>query len=67
MYDLRDLMLEITAEVQEIMQEVMQDLVEPQMIQALQLRWGSVPEDAKEFLKQQNPQTYRRIMQMIEQ
>lgn len=63
--DYRDLMLEVQAEVGEIVQEVMQELVEPQMIAALGVRWGAMPEDAKELLKKQDPKMYRRILQMI--
>lgn len=64
--DLRDLMLEVQAEVQEIVQETMQELLEPQMTDALRLRWGAMPDDIKELLKEQNPKTYRRLLQMLE-
>ena len=64
--DIRDLMLEAQAEIQEIVQEVMQEILEPQMTDALRIRWDTVPEEMKEMLKQQNPKTYRRLLQMIE-
>lgn len=64
--DLRDLMLEAQADMQDVVQEVMQEIMEPQMINALRLRWGTVPEDAKEFLKKEQPETYHRLLQMME-
>jgi hypothetical protein len=65
-FDLRDLMLEAQAEVTEILQEITQEILEPQMVQALRLRWGTMPDEAKELLKKQQPETYNRLMQMIE-
>jgi len=62
--DYRDLMLEIQADVQEIVQEFAAELMEPQMMDALRMRWGTIPEDAKEMLKQQNPKMYRKLIQI---
>lgn len=64
--DLNDLLLEATAELQEIVGEVMQELLEPQMLSALRLQWHTLPDDTKEALKQKNPVEYRRLIQMLE-
>lgn len=64
--DLRDLMLEVQAEVSTIVQETMQELLMPQMTDALRLRWDTMPDEIKELLKEQNPKTYRRLLQMLE-
>jgi len=65
--DLRDMMLEAQADVQDVVQEVMQEIMLPQMVNALRLRWGTVPDDAKEMLKKNQPDTYHRLMQMMEE
>jgi hypothetical protein len=65
--DIKDLILEAQAEVTEIVQELMQELVEPQMRTAMRLRWDTVPVDAKELLKKQNPKVYRQLLQMLEE
>jgi len=65
MWDYKDLVLEAQAEVAEILQSVMQELMEPQMIAALRLRWGTIPEEAKELLRKQQPDTYNRLIQML--
>jgi len=65
--DIRDLMLEAQADMQEAVQEVMQEIMEPQMVNALRLRWGTVPDEAKEILKKNQPETYNRLMQMMEE
>lgn len=66
MPDLRDLMLEVQAGIQETVQEVMDELLEPQLQDALRLRWDTVPDEMKELLKQTQPETYRRLLQMME-
>ena len=65
--DIRDQILEAQAEVTDIVQELMQELVEPQMRTALRLRWDTIPVDAKELLKKQNPKVYRQLLQMLEE
>ena len=63
--DLRDTMLEVTADVQETMREVMQELIEPTMMDDLTQMWASMPEKAKEQFKREKPAEYAALMDVI--
>jgi len=63
--DLRDLLLEATAEVQETLREVMQELIEPMMIQDITRMWMSTPEEMKEQFKREGSAEYAALMDVI--
>jgi hypothetical protein len=65
-FDLRDIMLEATAEIQEIVREVLEELAEPQMLAEIQKQWTSLPDDQKEQFMRENPDEYRALMDAIE-
>lgn len=64
-YDLRDLMLEAQAEVQDVMREVMQGLAEPIMMEQIVMQWHSLPDEMKERFKMDRPQEYAQLMEMM--
>lgn len=63
--DLKDLMLEATAEVQETLREVMQELSEPGMTQGISQMWVSMPDEMKEQFKRDRPAEYAALMDVI--
>lgn len=65
-FDLRDIMLEATAEIQEIVREVLEELAEPQMMAEIQKHWASLPDDQKEQFMRENPDEYRTLMDAME-
>jgi hypothetical protein len=62
MLDLRDVILEAQAEVQEIMREVVQDLMQPQIMAQIRQMWMSAPDDVKELFKRERPEDYTALM-----
>lgn len=64
MLDMRDLLLEAQAEFAEIAQEIQKELVLPRMTEALRMQWMNTPEALKEMLRQQDPDTYRMIVEL---
>ena len=65
--DLRDMMLEAQAYVAEVAQDVMEEVMATQLQDALRLKWGMIPDEAKEMLKKLQPETYQKIMSMVEE
>lgn len=65
MIDLKDLILEATAEVQETVREVMQELSEPRMTQGINQLWISMPDEMKENFKRERPAEYAALMDVI--
>ena len=63
--DIRDLLLEAQAEFAEVVTEVMQELAMPLMMQALKMKWTTMPDEMKEMLKQTQPDMYKRMMEMV--
>ena len=64
-FDLRDLMLEATAEIQEIIREVMTDLTAPQIKQKILESWTTAPDELKEQFAQERPEEYQAIERMM--
>ena len=60
--DLRDLMLEATAEVQEIVREVLTELAEPQAMNDVHQMWSQMPDQMKEQFASENPEDYQAMM-----
>jgi hypothetical protein len=63
MFDIRDLMLEVEADVQVIMREVVQDFVKPQMMAQIKKMWITAPDEVKESFKRERPQEYAELME----
>lgn len=64
-FDLRDLLLEVTAEITEIIRETMQELAAPQMEQDVRLAWATAPEEMKEQFRNERPQEYSALMGVL--
>lgn len=64
--DMQDLLLEATAEVQEIVRELLQELVMPKMRGQVKQMWMTAPDEMKEQFKQERPQEYAALMELIE-
>lgn len=60
--DMKDLLLEVMAEIAEIFREVIQELAGPQMESQLQQAWATAPEEMKEQFKRERPQEYSALM-----
>jgi hypothetical protein len=60
-FDLRDILLEATADVQEIVREVMEELSEPHELAAMQKLWASAPDDERDRLLMEDPDFYREL------
>jgi hypothetical protein len=65
-YDLRDVMLEAQAEVQEIMREVQQEIAIPLMMEQFKLQWTQMPSAMKEQFARERPQEYATLMEMMQ-
>jgi len=65
-FDMRDLMLEATAEVQEIVRELMQDLTMPMIKAQVKQMWMTAPDEMKEQFKAERPEEYAALMDMME-
>lgn len=63
--DLKDIILEVQADFAEIVQAFQEDLAEPQMTDALAVKWMTTPPEQKEVIKQRLPKTYQAIMQKV--
>jgi hypothetical protein len=65
-FDIRDIMLEAAAEVEEIMREALGEIELPQQKEQMRMMWASVPEDMKEKFKRDKPTEYKELMQALE-
>lgn len=63
--DLRDVMLEAQADVQEVMREVLQELALPQMVTTFVKTWAQMPQAMKEKFQREKPEEYRALMEMM--
>lgn len=63
--DIRDVMLEATAEVQEIIREVIADLTAPQVREKLLESWATAPEELKEMFATERPEEYAALMDLM--
>lgn len=61
-FDLRDIMLEATAEVQEIIREILQELAEPSEGSQVAQLWAQAPDDMKEQFANSQPEDYRNLI-----
>lgn len=61
-FDLRDIMLEATAEVQEIIREILQELAEPSEGNQVAQLWSRTPDDMKEQFASSQPEDYRNLI-----
>ncbi len=66
-FDLNDLILEATAEVQEIVREVLEEFALPQIKRAVKQTWLSAPDEMKEQFAQGRPEEYAQLMSLIGQ
>lgn len=64
-FDLRDMLLEAEADVQEVMRDMLQELEMPLMKEQAIKQWLSQPEAIKEQVKKESPQEYAALMDMI--
>jgi DNA-binding MarR family transcriptional regulator len=64
-FDLRDIFLEATAEVQEIVREVMDELTEPQELEQIRQMWAAATDEQKEQIMRENPEEYKALMDAI--
>lgn len=65
--DLRDLLLEVEAELTEAIGDVVKELQLPQMKTALRVRWMTMPDELKEQIKEDEPELYKQIMLMVDE
>jgi phosphoglycolate phosphatase-like HAD superfamily hydrolase len=65
--DIRDILLEVEADLTEMIEEVLKELQLPMMKQALRVRWMTMPDDLKEQLRDEQPQVYEQIMRMVDE
>ena len=63
--DLRDMMLECTAEVKEIFRETMIELTEPIIEMELKMMWAQMPAELKDRLAQERPEEYAMLMKQM--
>lgn len=63
--DLRDMMLEVTARVQELMMEFEKQLTLPKMKSQFAQLWVKLPDEAKEKFKAEKPDEYRALMEAL--
>lgn len=63
--DLRDVMLEVVANVQETMRELEQEIMEPQIMDAVIEAWMSQPAEVKEKFMREKPEAYAAMMELL--
>lgn len=63
--DLRDVMLEVVAGVQETMRELEQEIVEPQIMEAVVEAWTLQSAEVKEKVKRERPEAYAAMMELL--
>ena len=61
-FDIRDVVLEAQAEVQEIMREVQQEIALPLMMEQFMMQWAQMPEEMKARFANERPQQYAALM-----
>ncbi len=64
-FDLGDIMLEATAEVQEIVREVLDELQAPHQKQQMIRMWMQMSDEQKELFAQEQPDDYRTLMDAL--
>jgi hypothetical protein len=65
MFDLRDLMLEASAELQDILREVAAEIAEPQMMEQFAEMWATLPMEMREQFANEKPEEYQRLMDLL--
>ena len=63
--DMKDLLLEAQAEVQEVVRELLQELVMPMMRGQVKQMWMTAPDEMKEQFKAERPDEYKALMELI--
>lgn len=66
-FDLNDIILEATAEVQEIVRELLEELAEPYMQAQIRQAWMSAPDEMKDQFASERPEEYRALMSAMEE
>lgn len=65
--DMQDLMLEIQAEIDEIVQELLGDLTTPQARRALSAKMAAIKPEVKEVLSQKYPEQMEQVSRLAQQ
>lgn len=65
-FDVKDMLLEAQADVQEIMREVMQEIAMPQMMTTFKVQWAKMPNEMKERFAKERPEEYRKLMEIMQ-
>ena len=65
-FDSRDILLEATAEVQEIIRDILTDLTAPQVKEQILTSWMTAPDEIKERFAQERPEEYAELMKLME-
>ncbi len=63
--DLRDILLDVGAEINEAFTELMDEMTEDQKVQALKAQWRMMPDELRERLKTLQPETYQSVMKVV--
>ena len=63
--DYRAYTLAAQAEVLTIIDEVVEELLEPMMNQALAMQWTVLPDEIKQKIKEELPETYQAILEIV--
>lgn len=66
-FDLNDIMLEATAEVQEIMRELMQELGQPRNLREIEQAWATAPDEMKDQFASDRPDDAAAMTKAIEE
>jgi len=64
-FDLRDVMLEAQAEVQDVVREVMEELEMPKVLEEFRLMWAKMSPAQKEKYQQENPEDYAMLIELM--
>jgi hypothetical protein len=64
-FDLRDVMLEAQAEVQDVVREVMEELEMPKVLEEFRLMWAKMSPVQKEKYQQENPEDYAMLIELM--
>lgn len=62
MFDMRDVVLEAQADLQEALRETMAELARPRMMAEVRRMWMTAPDEMKELFKRERPEEYAALM-----
>jgi hypothetical protein len=65
MVDLNDMMLDVQVDVQVALRELQDEMVLPMLVSNYKKWWAGLEDQVKEAFKRENPDAYRKLMEVL--